>query len=76
MFYKKVVAITSEYLGPAADRFVARQVRNHLGKDPEQLKKHELGLLIEWFAMAMALLSEDEQLVHRYATDLRLLVKR
>jgi hypothetical protein len=73
--YAKVVKVTYGYLGPAADRFVARQIRNHLDKEPERLERGELADLIDWFSMAMALLSEDEQLVHRYAADLRVLIK-
>ena len=37
LLYDKVVRITHVYLGPAADRFIARQVENHLHKEPEQL---------------------------------------
>jgi hypothetical protein len=74
IFYTNVVEVTHKYLGPAADRFVARQVRNHLGKEPEELKKQELAGLIEWFTLAMAILSDDKQLVQRYAADLRKLV--
>jgi hypothetical protein len=74
-FYSRVVKITQAYLGPAAERFVARQVRNHLGKEPERLEKQELPELIVWFSMAMGILSGDEQVVHSYTADLRKLVK-
>ena len=69
-FYKTVVRVTHAYLGPAADRFVARQVRYHLGKEPEQLQKHELAGLIDWLGMSLALLSEDEQLIRDYIAEL------
>jgi hypothetical protein len=69
-FYEEVVKVTYEYLGPAADRFVARQVRSHLSKDPEQLQKQDLAALIEWFSLAMALLSEDMALVNKYVAAL------
>ena len=35
--YLKVVRITDHYLGPAADRFIRRQIENHLNKHPEEL---------------------------------------
>lgn len=73
--YSRVVKVTYGYLGPAADRFVARQVSNHLDKDPVHLKKHELEGLIDWFSMAMAILSDDEILVQHYAADLRKLTR-
>lgn len=68
--YKQVVSITYEYLGPAADRFVARQVRNHLHKDPEKLERKDLRRLMDWMRLAMSLLSDDTQLVELYIADL------
>ena len=70
-FYKEVVSITHVYLGPAAERFVARQVRNHLNMDIEQLQKHDLANLIDWISLAMAVLVEDEKLVNKYVADLK-----
>jgi hypothetical protein len=75
IFYDKVVKVTAKYLGPAAERFVARQIRNHLDKEPEQLKSNELADLIDWFRIAMAILSEDEQVVRDYTSDLESLIK-
>ena len=69
-FYDNVVSITYKYLGPAAERFVARQIRNHLDKEPELLKRHELPGLIDWFSLAMALLSDDEQVIQQFTRDL------
>jgi hypothetical protein len=75
LLYDQVVKITYEYLGPAADRFVTRQIRNHLGKSPEHLRKADLKDLIAWINLAMSLLSEDKNLVQRYIADLRALTK-
>lgn len=69
--YDKVVRVTYDYLGPAADRFVARQVRSHLHKEPEQLRKTDLNGLIDWIKIAMSLLSNDDRLVARYISELR-----
>lgn len=69
--YDEVVGVTYEYLGPAADRFVTRQIRNHLHKEPEQLQKKDLRSLIDWIKIAMSLLSEDDSLVSRYVTELK-----
>lgn len=69
--YNDVVHVTHEYFGPAADRFVTRQIRNHLRKDPYQLRKQDLAGLIEWISLAMALLSDDEKLVSKYVADLK-----
>lgn len=74
--YEEVVDITHEYLGPAADRFVTRQIRSHLHKNPEELKKRDLKNLIDWIGLAMSLLSEDEELVHKYVANLNNLTAR
>lgn len=71
--YEEVVGVTYEYLGPAADRFVARQIRNHLGKEPERLQKQDLGRLIDWFSASLSLLSEDTKMVKRYVIALNAL---
>lgn len=72
--YRKVVNITYDYLGPAADRFVTRQIRNHLHKDPEELEKSDLKRLIDWISLAFNLLSDDDQLVSDYIKSLEKLV--
>lgn len=74
--YDDVVSITYEYLGPAADRFVVRQIRNHLQKDPSQLRREDLRQLIEWIQLAMRLISNDTEVVDRYVADLERIARR
>ncbi|HSX05245.1 MAG TPA: hypothetical protein VLF69_02155 [Candidatus Saccharimonadales bacterium] len=73
--YDEVVTITYHYLGPAADRFVVRQIRNHLQKDPEQLQRKDLRQLIDWIQLAMRLISNDTEVIDRYITDLEHLAR-
>jgi uncharacterized protein YegL len=73
--YEEVVNVTYEYLGPAADRFVARQIRNHLQKDPDQLKQKDLRKLIEWIQLAMHLVSSDAIVIDRYIAELQTLAQ-
>jgi len=73
--YDNVVRTTYAYLGPAADRFVARQIHNHLKKKPEQFKKNDLRELIDWIKLAMSLLTDDEKLINEYITSLEALAK-
>jgi hypothetical protein len=61
------------YLGPAADRFVARQIANHLHKEPHQLKKQDLSELIDWIKLAMGFLTEDQTMVDEYMARLQAL---
>lgn len=70
-FYEEVVNITHEYFGPAADRFVNRQIRNHLHIQPEQLRQRDLANLIVWISLAMALLIDDQNLINEYVTNLK-----
>lgn len=74
--YEEVVDITHEYLGPAADRFVTRQIRSHLHKNPEDLKKRDLKNLVDWIGLAMSILSEDEVMVRKYIASLNALTAR
>jgi hypothetical protein len=46
--YKKAVKVSEEYLGPAGERFIRRQITTHLLIEPEQLKKQDLPQLAEW----------------------------
>ncbi len=68
--YDQLVRVTHVYLGPAADRFIARQVQNHLNKPPDQLSKEDLRRLIDWIQVAVSLLTEDSEIVEEYAAQL------
>jgi hypothetical protein len=73
--YNCVVEITHQYLGPAADRFIARQVNNHLKKDPEKITKNDLSHLIDWIRVAVSLFSDDRKLIEEYIEQLQQLAK-
>ena len=69
--YTQVVRITHVYLGPAADRFIARQVQNHLHKAPEDLTKADLMKLIDWIRVAVSLITEDSEIIEEYTSQLQ-----
>ncbi len=71
LLYDKLLRITHVYLGPAADRFIDRQVENHLHKPPEKLSRDDLLKLIDWIQVAVSLLTEDSDVVEEYAERLR-----
>lgn len=73
--FEKVVAITEDYLGPAAPRFVARQVSFHLGKTPEELKDEDIPKLAEWTKATLALLTDDKTIVKDFSAKILELVK-
>lgn len=74
--YVQVVEITNVYLGPAADRFIARQVQNHLHKEPSELSEHDLLKLIDWVRVAVSFITEDTVIVEEYITRLRSLTEQ
>lgn len=69
--YRQVVDISYGYLGPAADRFITRQIRSHLDKEPGQLGRKDLEGLIDWISLAMGVLVAEEELVSQYQNELR-----
>lgn len=74
--YHQVVDITTSYLGPAADRFITRQIKTHLHKDPDELTPEDITKLVDWIKIAIALLTEDGKMVQDYTDSLLKLVEK
>lgn len=74
--YKEVVDITTSYLGPAAERFITRQIKTHLNKEPDELSPKDLEKLVDWIKVAIALLTEDGKMVQDYANSLLKLARK
>ena len=74
--YQEVVDLTKSYLGPAAERFITRQIKTHLNKDPDELSPQDLAKLADWIKVAIALLTEDSQIVQNYTNSLLKLAKK
>lgn len=70
LVYERVVHITHIYLGPAADRFIDRQIQNHLHKQPEELALDDLKVLTDWIRVAVAMLTDDSDIVEEYIAQL------
>jgi len=68
--YERVVHITHIYLGPAADRFIDRQIQNHLQKPPTELAVGDLAVLSDWIRVAVAMLTDDAEIVEEYIRQL------
>ena len=69
--YDQVVRVTNVYLGPAAERFISRQIESHLQKPPSKLTKTDLLGLIDWIKVVVSLLSDDADIVEEYIGQLR-----
>ena len=70
MLYNKVVDVTTGYLGPAAEKFITRQIQAHLGKSPDQLTEEDIVKLTDWVKVAIALLTEDGKMVDDFTQAL------
>ncbi len=68
--FEAIVSITEEYLGPAAKRFMSRQIIYHLHKEPMDVNLEDLPKLVEWARITIALLTEDKGMVDEFARRL------
>lgn len=68
--FDQAVEITEEYLGPAGERFMRRQVSTHLGIEPEKLTKKHLPQLVDWARLAFTMLTDDEKEVRNFTKSL------
>ena len=62
----ELVGITEEYLGPAAHRFIDRQIIFHLDKEPSEILPEDIPRLAVWMRVTVALLTEDRSLVEDF----------
>lgn len=69
--YKDVVAISQIYLGPASERFIDRQIKNHLNKEPANLQANDILKLVDWIRIAVSFLTEDSDLIEEYIHQLK-----
>lgn len=73
---ERVIEVTSDYLGPAARRFVTRQVKVHLNKPIDDLKPEDIAPLADWSKIALALLTSDQATVDKFQNELLELSKK
>jgi hypothetical protein len=74
--YSKAVQVTEEYLGPAGERFLRRQIEAHLNIKPENLQEKNLSKLINWSSIAFALLTNNEKDIAAFTNDLKALAQK
>lgn len=75
VLYSRAVEVTEEYLGPAGERFLRRQIEAHLNIKPEDLQQGNLPKLIKWSSIAFALLTNDQEDIDAFTDDLKALAK-
>jgi len=71
--FEEIVTLTEPYLGPAAHRFVSRQIAFHFNKPPEELEPGDLPELADWASATLSLLTDDQKLVKEYSHEILML---
>jgi hypothetical protein len=74
--YERIVSISQDYLGPAAERFVRRQIQTHLDKDPEDLRQKDMPELINWIRLTMSVLTNDTKVIDEFSERLANCVRK
>ena len=65
--YISVVAIGRQYLGPAGERFMRRQIETHLSIDPEDITHNDIDELVTWSRLAFAMLTDDSKHIDAFS---------
>ena len=68
--YEQAIDISRDYLGPAGERFMRKQIHTHLGKEPERLAKKDIVKLVTWVRPTFALLTSDTELINSFSERL------
>ena len=61
--YTRIIRILSDYLGPASERFLDRQIAFHLEKKPKNLTAQDYAKLTEWIRVSLGLITQDKRMV-------------
>lgn len=69
--YDQLVSATSELLGPASERFIDRQISNHLHIKPQEITASEVKELAHWIRVSMSVLSNDHATLHNYEQEIQ-----
>lgn len=75
LLYDEVVKVTHVYLGPAADRFIARQAQNHLHKAPQEMSPEDLLKLVDWIRVSVSLITDDNEVIEEFTGRLKRLAE-
>ncbi len=61
--YDNVVAVAATYMGPAAERFVSRQISAHLSVSPTDLAAQHMDELAKWIMESGKLVMDEAKAV-------------
>lgn len=73
--YQRVVHVSEKFLGPAGEQLIRRQIRTHLGIEPEQLRSKDIPHLVHWARLTFAMLTDDQKAIDNFTASLRALAE-
>jgi hypothetical protein len=62
-YYREVIEAAQDFLGPAAERFINRQIEFYLNKPPEKITKADVLKLKDSVKIALGLLIDDQKVI-------------
>lgn len=72
LMYDEAIKVATDYLGPAAKRFVDRQIVAHLNKSkPEDLSPEDMPKFVEWVRISLSLLTEEQKTIEECVSRLK-----
>ncbi|HSX32321.1 MAG TPA: hypothetical protein VLF43_03600 [Candidatus Saccharimonadales bacterium] len=74
--YEQAVEVCTDFLGPAGERFMRRQISTHLAIEPEALQHKDIEELVNWARLTFALLTDNAAQVDAFATQLLALAEQ
>ena len=74
--YNDLISLTDPYLGPSSERFIDRQIKNHLNKEPSEIKPSDLSRLIDWISLSMSVLTDDNDIISEYVKKIKSLYQK
>ena len=74
--YKQIVKVSEEFLGPAGERFVQRQIETHLAIQPQKIETKHLPELVDWIKLTFTMITNDAQMVNDFANRILMLMSK
>lgn len=73
--YDQIIRISEEFLGPAGERFMRRQIEAHLTVRPEDIEPKHIPKLVDWVQLMFAMITDDTKIVNDFTNQLLGLAK-
>jgi hypothetical protein len=70
LLYQRAIEVASTYLGPASERFLKRQITQHLEKDPEALSSNDIPELAKWVHVSVGPSVADPKVADSFRQEL------